>query len=675
MLQCRPTPIPVTHEAHANAVRVLAMDGVEKAASGHPGMPLGMADVATVLWTRFLRFSPHQPDWPNRDRFVLSAGHGSMLLYALLYLTGYPDMTLGQLKAFRQLGSLTPGHPEYPHTPGVEITTGPLGQGLAHGVGLALGESILSARLDAPEILQHYTYVVVGDGCLMEGLSQEAISLAGHLRLSRLIVLFDDNGITIDGPTSLSTSEDTLARFTACSWHVQSIDGHDPEAIERAIEAAKTSPLPSLIACKTHIAYGAPTKQDTASAHGAPLGAEEIAATRKALGWPHTTPFDIPDSILRSWREVGKQGDEAFNAWQRRYEALNPDLKRSLDFEDGFLVQEPCVWHKALRTQLQRWLDEKPALATRQASQQVLNIISPALQQLIGGSADLTPSNNTLAKGMQVITAQNKAGNYVHYGIREHAMAAAVNGLTRYGFRAYGGTFLTFSDYARPAIRLAALMELPSIFVMTHDSIGLGEDGPTHQPIEHLMSLRAMPNLNVFRPADAVEVAQCWELALMALNTPSILALSRQALPALRPHQGYHCEKGAYILKEATLPHKVTLFATGSEVHLACEVATLLETQAKVGARVVSVPCWRLFDLQPQSYRDAIMSMPAEGLNVAIEAGSSMGWERYVGRDGLIFGIDTFGASAPGKEVFAHMGLTPEHILKGILKRLPEKEG
>lgn len=643
------------------------MDAVEQANSGHPGMPLGMADVATVLWTQFLRFSPQHPEWPNRDRFILSAGHGSMLLYGFLHLTGYPSMTLDQLKAFRQLHSFTPGHPEFRHTPGVEVTTGPLAQGLAHGVGVALGEALVSARLKDPGLLSHYTYVVAGDGCLMEGLSQEAISLAGHLKLTNLIVLFDDNQITIDGPTYLSTSEEIPLRFEACGWHVQSIDGHDPEAIANAIRSAQKTPLPSLIACRTHIGYGAPHKQDTASAHGSPLGASEVAATRVALGWPSSVAFEIPTPIQEAWRSVGAKGDQSYKAWEQHYEQLDESRKQKAQLYFYPSQHEETPWKRTLEGLVDRWLTQKPTLATRQASQQVLDVIAPHLPTLIGGSADLTPSNNTLAGGMQVVAPGQFEGSYIHYGIREHAMAAAVNGLALYGgLIPYSGTFLTFSDYARPSIRLAALMEIPSIYVMTHDSIGLGEDGPTHQPVEHLMALRAMPNLNVFRPADSVEVAECWELAITSSRTPSLLALSRQGVPTLRTQKGFLSAKGAYILREPTLLHEITLFATGSEVQLACSVAEKLEKEEACGVRVVSMPCWRLFEQQSSDYKASILKIPVNGLAVAVEAGSTLGWERYVGKEGLICGLETFGASGKASDLFSFFGFTTEAIFSKI---------
>lgn len=660
-------PSPPSTRDMANALRILAMDAVEQANSGHPGMPLGMADVATVLWTQFLRFSPQHPEWPNRDRFILSAGHGSMLLYGLLHLTGYPSMTLDQLKAFRQLHSLTPGHPEFRHTPGIEVTTGPLAQGLAHGVGIALGEALVSARLKDPDLLSHYTYVVVGDGCLMEGLSQEAISLAGHLKLANLILLFDDNRITIDGPTNLSTSEAIPLRFEACGWQVQSIDGHNPKAIANAIRSAQEAPLPSLIACRTHIGYGAPHKQGTAAAHGSPLGATEVAATRTALGWPSSVAFEIPVPIQEAWHDVGAKGDHAYKAWEQRYKQLDEPRKQKARRYFYPSQKEETPWKDALENLIDGWLIQKPTLATRQASQQVLDAVAPHLPTLIGGSADLTPSNNTLAGGMKAVAPGQFEGGYIHYGIREHAMAAAVNGLALYGgLIPYGGTFLTFSDYARPAIRLAALMEIPSIYVMTHDSIGLGEDGPTHQPVEHLMALRAMPNLNVFRPADSVEVAECWELAITSSRTPSLLALSRQGVPTLRTQKGFLSAKGAYILREASLPHEVTLFATGSEVQIASRVAEKLEREERCGTRVISMPCWRLFEQQPADYKAHILNVPGNGLGVAIEAGSTLGWERYVGREGLICGLETFGASAPSGDLFSFFGFTTEAIFSKI---------
>lgn len=651
----------------ANALRILAMDAVEKASSGHPGMPMGMADVATVLFTQFLKFDPQTPDWPNRDRFILSAGHGSMLLYALLYLTGYPEMTLAALQNFRQLHSKTPGHPEWGHTAGVEATTGPLGQGLANAVGMALAEALLAEEF-GKDLVHHRTYVVVGDGCLMEGLSQEAISLAGHLQLSRLVVLFDDNQISIDGPTTLSTSENTLQRFEACGWDVQAIDGHDREAIAQALEHVQQATRPCLIACRTLIGYGAPHKQGTARAHGAPLGPEELACARQTLGWPSQVPFEIPPSLLQAWRLVGEKGQALVKTWQATLAAL--PLETQTLFHQRLGGTLPSGWPTALQKQIQEFITEQPTLATRQLSQRVLDTLSPQIPALLGGSADLTESNNTLARGMKALKPGEFQGRYIHFGVREHAMAAVLNGLALYGgFIPYGGTFLAFSDYARPAIRLAALMGLRVIYVLTHDSIGLGEDGPTHQPIEHLASLRAIPNLNVFRPADGVEVAECWAAALLSQRTPSVIALSRQAVAPVRLFEAPEnlCAKGGYILKEAEAPHRINVLSSGSEVALACAVREALEALG-YGTRVISLPCWRLFDAQPQSYQAQVLHLPPQGLFVAIEAASPFGWERYVGRRGIICGLETFGASAPCKELYAHFHLTVPALVERILR-------
>lgn len=654
----------------ANALRVLAIDGVEKATSGHPGMPLGMADVATVLWSQFLRFDPEDSRWLARDRFVLSAGHGSMLLYGLLYLTGYPFVTREQLMRFRALGSLTPGHPER-ETPGVEVTTGPLAQGLSHAVGMALAERLLAKEF-GEELVSHWTYVMAGDGCLMEGLSQEAISFAGHLQLGRLIVLFDDNGITIDGPTSLSTSEDHLKRFEACGWHIQAIDGHDMEAIQKALNAAQEeTKKPSLIACRTTIGWGAPTKAGTAGVHGSPLGQEEAGQARKALGGEHLKPFDVSDEALSLWRTLGEKNHQQAQTWRERLSALGPALQTQLQNRLHRVL--PTGWQETFWHQMHPLFTATPSWATRQWSQKVLETLGPLIPGLLGGSADLTPSNNTQTKGMKAIAPGDFKGSYIHYGIREHAMGGIMNGVVLHGgFIPYGGTFLTFSDYMRTPIRLSALMELPTIFVMTHDSIGLGEDGPTHQPIEHLASLRAMPNLNVFRPACGVEVAECWVLALESTQTPSLLALSRQPVRSLRPSERMEANlssKGAYVLLEADTEHKVTMLATGSEVGLAVDVRTLLE-QHGIGCRVVSMPAWRLFEQQADVYRTLILSQGQDILRVAIEAASPFGWERYVGERGLIFGLSTFGASAPCADLYTHFGLTSDVIAEKIRGRL-----
>jgi transketolase len=647
------------HKMMANAIRTLAMDAVEKAQSGHPGMPMGMADVATVLFRYFLKFDPQAPDWPDRDRFILSAGHGSMLLYALLYLTGYPKMTIEEIKNFRQLGSCTAGHPEYGHAPGIETTTGPLGQGLANGVGMALAERLLAAHFDN-ELVDHYTYVIASDGDLMEGISHEAISFAGHLRLHKLIVFFDDNNISIDGPTSLAVSDNQLARFAAAGWSVQAIDGHDETAIIAAIHQAKTSDRPSLIACRTVIAYGAPHKGGTAAAHGAPLGAEEIAHAREKLAWPYP-PFEVPDAILTSWRQLGISSERL--AWEKRL-ASHPQQGA---FKARLADTLPQGWQEALTALKEDFITAPPKQATRLLSQQVLETLVPRIPALMGGSADLTGSNNTKIKEQQPITADDFSGQYIHYGVREHGMAAIMNGLALHGgFIPYGGTFLIFSDYLRPSLRLSALMEQRVIYVLTHDSIGLGEDGPTHQPIEHLAALRAIPNLNVFRPADAMEVAECWELALMSETAPSVIALTRQAIQPVRytPSSDNLCARGGYVVKEPAGSRTVTLFASGSEVGLACQVSERL-ADAGIATAVVSMPCWRLFEAQSQAYRQQVIG-PKQALRVAIEAAGGLGWERYIGEDGLMMGLKGFGASAPAGDLYQHFQLTPEAIVNRI---------
>jgi transketolase len=648
----------------ANAIRFLAMDAVEAAQSGHPGMPMGMADVATVLFRDFLNFDPHQPDWPNRDRFVLSAGHGSMLLYALLYLTGYPDMTIDQLKRFRQLGSRTAGHPEYGHAPGIETTTGPLGQGLGNAVGMALGQALLAARFGT-DLFNHFTYVIASDGDLMEGVSHEVVSFAGHLKLSKLIVFFDDNHISIDGSTSLAVSDNQPARFEALGWHCQAVDGHDEATIIKAIQVAQKSDKPSLIACRTSIAFGSPHKAGTAAAHGAPLGKEEVAATREALKWPHA-PFGVPDTTLTAWREVGKRGCEKTAAWASLLEASphKPEITRRLRGE------LPGTWQTNIQDLIDQLQWEAPKQATRQLSQRVLDHMADQVPELIGGSADLTGSNNTKAKSQENITPLGFQGSYIHYGVREHGMAAIMNGLSLSNlFIPYGGTFLIFSDYLRPALRLSALMERQVIYVLTHDSIGLGEDGPTHQPIEHLAALRAIPNLNVFRPADGIETAECWALALEHRHTPSVLALTRQALPTVRLEKTSEnlCARGGYILREAAGPRQATLIATGSEVEIALEAQSELASMG-IGAVVVSLPCWRLFDQQPKVYRNTVLGPST--VRVAIEAASPLGWEKYVGMDGLIIGMKSFGASAPCEDLYAHFGITAEAVVKAVQAKL-----
>ena len=599
------SPQPNINEM-ANAIRALAMDAVQAANSGHPGMPMGMADVATVLFSGALKFDAAAPAWPNRDRFILSAGHGSMLLYALLYLTGYPGMTIEDLKNFRQFGSKTAGHPEHGHAPGIETTTGPLGQGLANAVGIALSEQLLAARVGG-DLIDYHTYVIAGDGCLMEGISQEAISLAGHLKLGKLIVLWDDNSISIDGATSLSVSDNELKRFEASGWNTTRVDGHDTAAVAAAIDKAKTdSSRPWLIACKTTIGFGAPTKAGKSSAHGEPLGVEEIKGAREKLGWPYP-PFDIPDHVLSAWREVGSRGAKANADWKKRAAAASSEAKALINGRDA-----TSAVAAAIADAKGAFVADTAKRATRVWSQLTLERLVPVLPELIGGSADLTGSNGTKTKHHTSIAPGNFAGNYVHYGVREHGMAAAMNGLALSGsFIPYGGTFLVFTDYCRPAIRLSALMQQRVIYVMTHDSIGLGEDGPTHQPVEHLSALRAIPNLNVFRPADGVETAECWELALAAKQTPSILALSRQAVPNLRGNGAENLSaKGGYVLKSPEGKRDVTLLATGTEVGLAVDAANVLAKEG-IAAAVVSMPSFELFRAQTQDYQHDVLGHAA----------------------------------------------------------------
>jgi transketolase len=648
----------IAHKDMANAIRALAMDAVEKAKSGHPGMPMGMADVATVLFTQFLKFDAAAPEWPDRDRFVLSAGHGSMLLYALLHLTGYPGVSMGELSNFRQLGSKTAGHPEFGHAPGIETTTGPLGQGLANAVGMALAERLINARL-GDAVVDHFTYVIAGDGCLMEGISHEAISLAGHLKLNKLIVLFDDNSISIDGATSLSVSDDQIARFKASGWNAVGIDGHDPAAIAFAIEGARRSDKPTLIACKTIIGYGAPTKQGKASTHGEPLGAEEIKGARAKLDWA-SAPFEVPDGVLAAWRAAGSRGSAQRKDWDKLANRLDQAQRAFLgDPVDAGAIK---VIATAIGEIKSEFVAAPPKIATRVASQKVLEKLVPVLPSLIGGSADLTGSNGTRTTHHAPVAAGNFAGNYIHYGVREHAMAAAMNGLALHGgIVPYGGTFLVFTDYCRPSIRLSALMGQRVIYVMTHDSIGLGEDGPTHQPVEHLASLRAMPNVNVFRPADPIETAECWELALAASRTPSVLALTRQAVPLLRTEATgeNRSSKGAYVLTEAEGGGRdVTIVATGSEVGLAIEARALLAKDG-VRAAVVSMPCWELFAAQPVAYRETVLGSAPR---IGVEAGVGFGWGRWLGDGGAFIGMDGFGASAPAAKLYEHFGITPSKV-------------
>ena len=647
----------------ANAIRFLSMDAVQKANSGHPGMPMGMADVATVLFTRFLKFDANAPYWPDRDRFVLSAGHGSMLLYSLMYLLGYADMTLEQLKNFRQLGSATAGHPEYQHTSAAETTTGPLGQGLANAVGMALAERLQAARF-GKDVVDHFTYVIAGDGCLMEGISHEAISLAGHLKLNKLIVLWDDNRISIDGPTDLAVSDDQRKRFEASGWNTWAVDGHDAEAIAAALTAAQKSDKPVLIACRTVIGFGAPTLAGTAKTHGSPLGAAEIAGAREKLGWPYE-PFFVPDDILSAWRAAGARGLQAHVAWVERVKAMGDT---QAEFLRLISCELPKGWEKAILDLKKKTAAEAPKVATRQSSETTLNALAAVIPELIGGSADLTGSNNTKAAGMKPITASDFSGRYIYYGVREHGMAAVMNGLALHGgIVPYGGTFLVFTDYCRPSIRLSALMQQRVIYVMTHDSIGLGEDGPTHQPVEHLASLRAMPGLYVMRPCDTVETAECWQLALNA-KQPSVLALTRQALPTLRlTHTDENlCAKGGYVIAEAEGKRQATIIATGSEVSLAMDARAKLKADG-INAAVVSMPSWEMFDAQTESYRAQVLG---DGVRVAVEAASTFGWEKYVGPKGAVIGMTTFGASAPAPEIYKHFGITADAVVKAVKARL-----
>ena len=655
------------HDRMANAIRALAMDAVEQAKSGHPGLPMGAADIATILFSRFLKFDPADPAWPDRDRFVLSAGHGSMLLYALLHLLGYEKVTIEEIKRFRQLGSITPGHPENFLTPGAETTTGPLGQGLANAVGMAIAERHLAAVF-GPDLVDHRTYVLASDGDLMEGMSQEAIALAGHLKLNKLIVLFDDNGISIDGPLSLADSVDQVKRFEAARWEATRVDGHDPAAIAKAIAAAQGSDRPSLIACRTVIGFGAPAKAGTEKCHGSPLGAEEIKGARAKLGWSEPA-FAIPADVRVLWRNAGSAGTATRQTWNDRLIAA-PAARRA-EFERrmrGDLANDQIA--TAARSVKQKLAAEPKEIATRSASEGALEALTAAAPEMIGGSADLTGSNNTKPKGMTVLSAADYGGRFIHYGVREHAMAAAMNGMALHGgVIPYSGTFLVFADYCRPAIRLAALMGIRVIHVMTHDSIGLGEDGPTHQPVEHLAALRAIPNLHVFRPCDAVETVECWQLALENSAGPSILALTRQNLPQLRSgfDAANRCAEGGYEILPAPAKAEVSLFATGSEVSIAVEAQKILGERG-VGARVVSVPCFELFRALPAAKRrDVIGAAPVK---VAVEAAIRQGWDEIIGSDGAFIGMTSFGASAPYKELYRHFGITAENVAKAALHRL-----
>ena len=652
------------HWSLATAIRTLAMDAVQAANSGHPGMPMGMADVATVLFQRHLKFDAAAPQWPDRDRFILSAGHGSMLLYALLHLTGYRQMTIEQIRNFRQWGSITAGHPEYGHAEGIETTTGPLGQGLANAVGFAIAEQSMQARFGA-KLVDHRTWVLAGDGCLMEGVSHEAIGLAGMQRLNKLIVLWDNNGITIDGRISLSDRTDQRARFAAAGWTVLHCNGHDPEDIDRALSAAKSASGPVLVDCKTTIGYGSPKKADSSAAHGSPLGAEEIAATRAVYGWAHRA-FEVPAAIKLEWEAIGARGAAARAEWEARLAAA--PAGRRAEFTRQMAGEVPKKLAGTIRAFKKEMAEKAPKVATRKASEMVLAAVNPVLPETIGGSADLTGSNLTKTEGLGVFNADNRKGRYVYFGIREHGMAAAMNGMWLHGgVRPYGGTFLCFTDYARGAMRLSALMGLPVTYVMTHDSIGLGEDGPTHQPVEHLTICRATPNTWTFRPADVVETAEAWELALSSTTTPSVLALSRQNLPTLRTtHSNANLTaRGAYVLAEAAGKRQAILMATGSEVEIALKARDILQSQA-IGTRVVSMPCMELFAAQDAAYRRRVL--PAGGVRVAVEAAARMPWDRWLlgerGRDGKagFVGMQGFGASAPAERIYAELGITAEAV-------------
>ena len=650
----------------ANAIRFLSMDAVQAANSGHPGLPMGAADIATVLFTKFMRFDAKHPNWPNRDRFVLSAGHGSMLLYSLLYLLGFEDIDIDQIKNFRQLGSKTAGHPEYGHAAGIETTTGPLGQGFANAVGMAMAERKLNAEF-GDELCDHYTYVLAGDGCLMEGISQEALTLAGHLKLHKLIVFWDNNSISIDGPISVTDSTDQIARFKASGWNTLHVDGHNHDEIAAAVEKAQASDKPTLISCKTTIGFGSPNISGTAKAHGAPLGDEEIALTREALGWD-AEPFKVPEDILDAWRIAGLNSCKDHKSWEKRFDGIDSELKG--EFERRMRGDIPGELGDAILKLKKKLAKDQPKMATRQSSQAVLEVINEAVPETIGGSADLTGSNNTKTSQTEPFTAANYNGRFVHYGIREHAMAAAMNGMALHGgVVPYSGGFLIFSDYCRPSIRLAALMEIRVIHVLTHDSIGLGEDGPTHQPVEHLAALRAIPNLNVFRPADTTETAECWQLAMEAAKTPSVIALSRQGLPSVRAEfvEENRCASGAYELSAASSDPQVTIFASGSEVEIALNAQEQLEENG-VPTRVVSVPCFELFENQSADYQQSIIGNSP--VKVAVEAAIKQGWERFIGSDGIFVGMNSFGASAPGGQLFEHFGITADAVVEAASAQL-----
>lgn len=649
----------------ANAIRFLSIDAIEKANSGHPGLPMGAADIATVLYTKFLAHDPKNPKWPNRDRFILSAGHGSMLLYSAMYLSGYEDITIDEIKNFRQLGAKTAGHPEYGHVNGIETTTGPLGQGIANAVGMALGERLMHARWGA--LFDHYTYVLAGDGCLMEGISQEAIAFAGHMKLNKLIVLWDDNHISIDGAIKISDNTDQCARFEACHWNTIKVDGHDQDAIAKAIKKAHGSDKPTLIACKTTIGFGSPHKAGTNKVHGSPLGHEEVIETRKVLGWT-SEPFVVPADILDSWRLAGLNAAKKRQEWEKKLDAL--DANQRAEFDRLMRGDLPGDFDAVINEYKKHLAAEQPKVATRKASEMALEVINGAISETIGGSADLTGSNNTKTSQTKSIVPEDFSGRYIHYGIREHAMGAIMNGLSLYGgIIPYSGTFLCFSDYARPAMRLSSLMGIRVIYVMTHDSIGLGEDGPTHQPVEHLASLRAIPNHLVFRPADVVETAECWQLALTSHKTPSTLVLTRQGLPTLRKsyEEDNLCALGAYELLTASDDAKVTIFASGSEVEIAVKARNVLENKG-IPTRVVSVPCFELFEQQVESYRTALIGNTP--VKIAIEAAIRQGWDRFIGSDGVFIGMHGFGASGPIDALYTHFGITTEAVVAAAEAKL-----
>jgi transketolase len=653
----------------SNAIRFLSIDAVQNANSGHPGMPMGMADVATVLFKYYLRFNPKNPSWINRDRFILSAGHGSMLLYSLLYLNGYKSISIDDIKNFRQLNSICAGHPEYKKGTGIETTTGPLGQGLGNSVGMAIAEEILRKKFGS-SLIDNKTYVIASDGDLMEGLSHEAMSLAGHLKLKNLIVFFDNNKISIDGSTSLSVSDNYKKRFEAYGWNFLEINGHNEKQISKAISKTSKANKPTLISCKTVIGFGSPNKSGKASSHGSPLGNEEIALVRKKLKWS-SEPFKINEDILNAWREIGKKGAILEDKWNQRLNKKNSKIKSEL--ENIYIKSNIKDLENLIKKEKTKYFESKPSMATRQCSSITIESISNILPQLIGGSADLSGSNNTKTKNSKVINSKNFDGNYIHYGVREHGMAAVMNGLALYsGLIPYGGTFLIFSDYCKPSIRLSALMGLKVIYIFSHDSIGLGEDGPTHQPIEQLTGLRAIPNLNVFRPADINETLECWEIALKSKNTPSAIALSRQKLPYINPNfsEKNKCENGAYVVKVTSHNSKVTLIASGSEVELALDVQDALK-QKNIDTKVVSMPCQELFERQTEEFKSDILD--TETLTVSIEAGSVVSWNKFLGNNGIALGINEFGESAPYKEVYDRFNLTTNKIVATVQEKLRKK--